>query len=175
MASAHAILWKLRYPRYIHCAKMLFGDAAELLVEEILLQGQARLGSAVSKTTSKLNDSLVSIASGEHVCLFATYFLYLQATFAPHVDNLLLCFILASYLTVCINFAALPEISPNLVRDKVTTLVKARLLRRCEDVVKDKEGKFAVASDAVVDPELLFALPTALDFGNCFDIFKIQQ
>ncbi|XP_059179369.1 DNA-directed RNA polymerase III subunit RPC3-like isoform X2 [Physella acuta] len=122
MASANAILWRLRYPRYIHCAKMLFGDAAELLVEEILLQGQSRLGSAVSKTTSKLNDSLVSIAS------------------------------------------ALPEISPSLVKDKVTTLVKARLLRRCEDIVKDKEGKFAVASGTVIDPELLFSLPTALDF-----------
>ncbi|KAH9518420.1 DNA-directed RNA polymerase III subunit RPC3 [Bulinus truncatus] len=117
-----AVLWILRYPNYIHCAKMLFGDAAELLVEEILLQGQSRLGSAVEKTTNKLNESLLSSGS------------------------------------------SLPEISQSLIWDKVTSLVKARLIRRCEDTVTDKDGQFSVAVSEIIDPEALFILPTAFDF-----------
>uniref|UniRef100_A0A2C9LPN6 DNA-directed RNA polymerase III subunit RPC3 n=1 Tax=Biomphalaria glabrata TaxID=6526 RepID=A0A2C9LPN6_BIOGL len=62
-AKPEAILWILRFPNYIHCAKTLFGDAAELLVEELLLQGQTDLGSAVVKTTNKLNESLRSSGS----------------------------------------------------------------------------------------------------------------
>ncbi|CAL1537610.1 unnamed protein product [Lymnaea stagnalis] len=121
-AKSDAVLWRLRYPHYIHCAKMLYGDAAELLVEELLLQGQSCLGPAVTKTTSKLNESLLSSGSN------------------------------------------LPSISQNLVKDKVTTLVKARLIRRCADIIYDKEGKNAVSSGEIGDPELLFNLPNAVDF-----------
>ncbi|XP_055884180.1 DNA-directed RNA polymerase III subunit RPC3-like [Biomphalaria glabrata] len=121
-AKPEAILWILRFPNYIHCAKTLFGDAAELLVEELLLQGQTDLGSAVVKTTNKLNESLRSSGSN------------------------------------------LPEISQSLIRDKAVLLVKARLIRRCEDVILGKSGQFGVAVSEVTEPEQLFLLPTAIDF-----------
>ncbi|XP_005107758.2 DNA-directed RNA polymerase III subunit RPC3 [Aplysia californica] len=100
---------------------MLYGDAAELLVEELLLQGQSHLDTAVMKTTKKLNDSIVS--SG----------------------------------------ASLPEISHNVIKEKVVTLVKARLIRRCEGVKKDENEK-VVSLESHTDPNALFALPTAEDF-----------
>ncbi|XP_005089993.1 DNA-directed RNA polymerase III subunit RPC3 [Aplysia californica] len=120
-ASPDSVLWRLRFPSYIHCAKMLYGDAAELLVEELLLQGQSHLDTAVMKTTKKLNDSIVS--SG----------------------------------------ASLPEISHNVIKEKVVTLVKARLIRRCEGVKKDENEK-VVSLESHTDPNALFALPTAEDF-----------
>ena len=61
--SADAILCRLRFPHYIHCAKTLFGDAAELLVEELLVQGRSTLGDAVNKTVYKLNESLAASGS----------------------------------------------------------------------------------------------------------------
>ncbi|BFY97657.1 hypothetical protein BsWGS_00696 [Bradybaena similaris] len=115
------VISRLRYPRYIHCAKMLFGDAAELLIEEMLLQGQTDLNSAVVKVTNKLNESLAASGSG------------------------------------------MTEISQNLVKDKVTTLVKARLLRRCESVLRDKNNR-VVAVQSSADPDVLFQLPSPQDF-----------
>ena len=35
------VLLRVRFPRYIHAAKVLFGDAGELIVEDILQQGQS--------------------------------------------------------------------------------------------------------------------------------------
>ncbi|GFO13557.1 DNA-directed RNA polymerase iii subunit rpc3-like [Plakobranchus ocellatus] len=122
-ALPDAVLWRLRYPKYIHCAKTLFGDAAELLVEELLLQGRCTLGEAVTKTVKKLNESLA--ASGSSV----------------------------------------PEISHSLIRDKASNLVRARLLRRCEDVIKDKDGK-VVSMTEIVHPELLFDPPRGHDFAE---------
>uniref|UniRef100_A0A2C9L620 Uncharacterized protein n=1 Tax=Biomphalaria glabrata TaxID=6526 RepID=A0A2C9L620_BIOGL len=58
----------------------------------------------------------------------------------------------------------LPEISQSLIRDKAVLLVKARLIRRCEDVILGKSGQFGVAVSEVTEPEQLFLLPTAIDF-----------
>lgn len=44
--------------RYIHCAKVLYGDGAELLVEEILHAGQTDMATVVKKVTDRLNDAL---------------------------------------------------------------------------------------------------------------------
>ena len=63
-ASPEVVLWRLRFPRYVHIAKTLYGDAAELLVEELLLHGQADLDSVVTMTTKKLNDSIISSGAG---------------------------------------------------------------------------------------------------------------
>ena len=59
-----SVLWRLRFPHYIHCAKTLYGDAAELLVEELLLHGQTQLDEAVMKVTKKLNDSIINNQAG---------------------------------------------------------------------------------------------------------------
>ncbi|KAK3799100.1 hypothetical protein RRG08_051378 [Elysia crispata] len=119
--SADAILCRLRFPHYIHCAKTLFGDAAELLVEELLVQGRSTLGDAVNKTVYKLNESLA--ASG----------------------------------------SSIPEISQNLIKDKASILVKARLIRRCEDVCRDKDGK-VISMNVTFNPELLFDSPREHDY-----------
>ena len=34
------VLLRVRFPRYIHASQLLFGDAGELIVEDILQQGQ---------------------------------------------------------------------------------------------------------------------------------------
>ncbi|XP_041373879.1 DNA-directed RNA polymerase III subunit RPC3-like isoform X2 [Gigantopelta aegis] len=52
------VLWRLRFPKYIYCAKALYGDAAELLVEELLHEGQGVIGNVVQKVTDKLNEAL---------------------------------------------------------------------------------------------------------------------
>lgn len=120
-ASSDAVLCRMRFPRYIHCAKTLFGDAAELIVEELLMQGRSLLGETVTETVDKLNESLAESES------------------------------------------SLPQISHHLIREKAVILVKARLIRRCEGVDKDKDGK-VVASSIVLDPEILFDLPRPYDF-----------
>ena len=37
--DTRSVLLRVQYPRWIHAAKMLFGDAGELIVEDILQQG----------------------------------------------------------------------------------------------------------------------------------------
>ena len=53
-----SVLWHLRFPKYIYCAKTLYGDAAELLVEELLHEGQGVMSKVVQKVTNKLNEAL---------------------------------------------------------------------------------------------------------------------
>lgn len=52
------LLWRHRIPRYIHCAKSLYGDAAELVVEDIVYHGQTLMSEAVQNVTNKLNEAL---------------------------------------------------------------------------------------------------------------------
>ncbi|XP_060073587.1 DNA-directed RNA polymerase III subunit RPC3-like [Ylistrum balloti] len=52
------IQWRLRFPRYIYCAKTLYGDAAELLVEDLLNKGQCLMSETVINITDKLNEAL---------------------------------------------------------------------------------------------------------------------
>lgn len=40
-ANIEHILLRARFPRYIHAAKTTFGDAGELIVEDILRNGQS--------------------------------------------------------------------------------------------------------------------------------------
>ncbi|XP_046574318.1 DNA-directed RNA polymerase III subunit RPC3-like [Haliotis rubra] len=56
--SCDRILWHVRYPKYIYCAKTLYGDAAELMVEELLQGGQGLMSGVVSKVTERLNEAL---------------------------------------------------------------------------------------------------------------------
>ncbi len=51
------IILRLRNARFIYSAKMLYGDAAELLIEELLQRGQAQMSQVISKVTDKLNEA----------------------------------------------------------------------------------------------------------------------
>ncbi|KAK6179368.1 hypothetical protein SNE40_011749 [Patella caerulea] len=56
--NTDAVSLQLRYPRYIYCAKTLYGDAAELLVEELLQNGQSLMSIASERVTQRLNEAL---------------------------------------------------------------------------------------------------------------------
>ncbi|XP_022111432.1 DNA-directed RNA polymerase III subunit RPC3-like isoform X2 [Acanthaster planci] len=55
-ASVDRALLLVRYPRYIYCAKTLYGDAGELIVEEILQHGQMMMSSMVARVTQRLSE-----------------------------------------------------------------------------------------------------------------------
>ena len=55
-SSFERVLLLTRYPRYIYCAKTLYGDAGELIVEEILQHGQMRMSAVVLKVTQRLSE-----------------------------------------------------------------------------------------------------------------------
>ncbi|XP_014664072.1 PREDICTED: DNA-directed RNA polymerase III subunit RPC3-like isoform X2 [Priapulus caudatus] len=57
------VLLLARYTRYIYCAKTLYGDAAELIAEEMLLHGQVGMESVCQKVENRLNEAL----DGKHV------------------------------------------------------------------------------------------------------------
>ncbi|PVD20106.1 hypothetical protein C0Q70_20600 [Pomacea canaliculata] len=88
------IMNHLRYSRYIHCAKVLYGDGAELLVEEILHAGQTDMATVVKKVTDRLNDALEtaghpkissSLVRDKFNSLVQTHFL--QRCFSPVLDD----------------------------------------------------------------------------------------
>ncbi len=48
-ASIKHILWRVRFPRYIHAAKAEFGDFGEVIVEDILQQGHSLMSEVRKK------------------------------------------------------------------------------------------------------------------------------
>lgn len=58
--QTEAVLWRVRFPKYIYCAKTLYGDAAELLVEDMLVKGQSSMSELIENVTNKLNEALDS-------------------------------------------------------------------------------------------------------------------
>ena len=54
------IVQRIRYPKYIYCAKTLYGDAAELVTEELLQNGQVLMTQVVENVTNKLNEALTN-------------------------------------------------------------------------------------------------------------------
>ena len=58
--SVEAVLCRTRIPRYIYCAKTLYGDGAELVIEDLLHQGQSLMSRVVDNVTNKLNEALDS-------------------------------------------------------------------------------------------------------------------
>nr|XP_060614565.1 DNA-directed RNA polymerase III subunit RPC3-like [Anolis sagrei ordinatus] len=57
-AHCGRVLRLLRFPRYIYMAKTLYGDAGELLVEELLLNGQMPRSALVRKVADRLTDTM---------------------------------------------------------------------------------------------------------------------
>ena len=55
-ADVQPVLLLIRYPRYICCAKTLYGDAGELIVEEILHHGQMMMSKLVGQVTQRLSE-----------------------------------------------------------------------------------------------------------------------
>ena len=48
------ILLRARYPKFVYYAKVLFGDVAELIVENVLMNGAEIISDIVSKVTERL-------------------------------------------------------------------------------------------------------------------------
>uniref|UniRef100_V9KPL2 DNA-directed RNA polymerase III subunit RPC3 n=1 Tax=Callorhinchus milii TaxID=7868 RepID=V9KPL2_CALMI len=57
-ALAGRVLRLLRYPRYIYCAKTLYGDAGELVVEELLQNGKMAMTAVVRKVADRLTETM---------------------------------------------------------------------------------------------------------------------
>lgn len=57
------LLW-VRYPRYIHASKELFGDAGELIVEDLLQQGQSLMSQVSSGLKLLINTHQQVIEDG---------------------------------------------------------------------------------------------------------------
>lgn len=84
----------LRYPRYVHCAKLLYGDVAEILVEELLQVGQTSMNNLINKATDRVNADLEtegrskiapSVVQDKFTNLVRTHFL--QRCFEPKLDD----------------------------------------------------------------------------------------
>lgn len=52
------ILFMLHYPRYIYCAKLLYGDAGELLVEELLKNGRISMSGCIQNVVERLQEAI---------------------------------------------------------------------------------------------------------------------
>lgn len=52
------ILFLLHYPRYIYCAKLLYGDAGELLVEELLKNGRMSMSGCIQNVVERLQEAI---------------------------------------------------------------------------------------------------------------------
>lgn len=61
-ARRQRVLRLLRYPRYIYTAKALYGDAGELLVEELLLHGRLPMSAAVARVAERLTETMEGTA-----------------------------------------------------------------------------------------------------------------
>ncbi|XP_033634407.1 DNA-directed RNA polymerase III subunit RPC3-like [Asterias rubens] len=62
-ASIDPVLLLVRYPRFIHCAKTLYGDAGELIIEEILQHGRMMMSKVVRQVTQRLSEGGQSVSS----------------------------------------------------------------------------------------------------------------
>ncbi|XP_041465515.1 DNA-directed RNA polymerase III subunit RPC3-like [Lytechinus variegatus] len=57
-ADVEKALLIIRYPRYIYCAKNLYGDIGELIVEEVLHHGQILMSHVIEKVKVRLKEAL---------------------------------------------------------------------------------------------------------------------
>ena len=61
-ANISNILTIPQYPKITYCAKVMFGDAAELMVEELLHHGSMTMSAVVASVTNRLLDPALSQA-----------------------------------------------------------------------------------------------------------------
>ncbi|PIK42140.1 putative DNA-directed RNA polymerase III subunit RPC3-like [Apostichopus japonicus] len=81
-ASVNRCLLLARYPRFIYCAKMLYDDAGELIVEEILHGGQMTMTIVLQNVTERLQKAVgdskkieTSMVRGKFIKLVETRFI----------------------------------------------------------------------------------------------------
>ncbi|XP_072038379.1 DNA-directed RNA polymerase III subunit RPC3-like [Amphiura filiformis] len=81
-AKVDHVLMIPRYPHYIYCAKTLYGDAGELIVEEFLQHGQMLMSAVVDKVSQRLSEAMEAgqkldprIVPGKFEDLVNTHFL----------------------------------------------------------------------------------------------------
>ena len=55
--DVRSLLLHTRFPRYVYSAKTLYGDEAELIVEELLQHGQVSMASVVENVTQRLRQA----------------------------------------------------------------------------------------------------------------------
>ncbi|XP_070542428.1 DNA-directed RNA polymerase III subunit RPC3-like [Ptychodera flava] len=91
-ADVKKVLLHTRYPKYIYCAKTLYGDAGEIIVEELLQNGQMLMSAAVRRVTERLNEAIEdnqkieeSYVRGKFIDLINTHFL--QRVASPPADT----------------------------------------------------------------------------------------
>ena len=56
-ANTQNALLYMRFPRYVYSAKTLYGDEAELIVEELLQHGQLTMSLVLTKVTYRLRNT----------------------------------------------------------------------------------------------------------------------
>ena len=60
-ASCEWVLSVLLYPRYIYTAKTLYGDAGELIVEEVLQRGHMTMSNTVKTVADRLTHNMEGV------------------------------------------------------------------------------------------------------------------
>lgn len=83
------ILLRARAPRYIYCAKCLFGYSGELIVDEILQHGSIEMSKVVTKVMSHLTEENIDFDESEVKSTFADLVMshFLQRVRTETADN----------------------------------------------------------------------------------------
>ena len=83
------ILLRARAPRYIYCAKCLFGYSGELIVDEILQHGSIEMSKVVTKVMSHLTEENIDFDESEVKSTFADLVMshFLQRVRTETSDN----------------------------------------------------------------------------------------
>ncbi|KAK2563047.1 DNA-directed RNA polymerase III subunit RPC3 [Acropora cervicornis] len=83
------ILLRARAPRYIYCAKCLFGYSGELIVDEILQHGSVEMSKVVTKVMSHLTEENIDFDESEVKSTFADLVMshFLQRVRTETADN----------------------------------------------------------------------------------------
>ena len=61
------VLWRARFPRYIHAAKEEFGDVGEVIVEYVLQQGHSLMSEVREVVYSPLRVGSIKLSSFGHI------------------------------------------------------------------------------------------------------------
>lgn len=57
LVQVNRILLRVRFPRFIHAAKSLFGDPGEVIVEDVLQEGQTLMSQCIERLSERLEDA----------------------------------------------------------------------------------------------------------------------
>ncbi|XP_072166937.1 DNA-directed RNA polymerase III subunit RPC3-like [Diadema setosum] len=92
-ADIQRALLVVRYARYIYCAKTLYGDVGELIIEEVLHHGQILMSTVIEKVKEKLKEAMEgnqldpSVIRDKFIELVHTHFLQRLPACSDPVDK----------------------------------------------------------------------------------------